>query len=295
MSYPGSGGPTWPESQPPYGQPGGQQPPPDGPWVAPTEPAYGQSTQPPTYGAPPGEPPYGQPGPPQYGQPPPEQPPYGPPPYDQPPYEQPPYDQPPSGQPPYGQPPYGGGYGPPSGGSNAVRIAILVSVAVLVLAGGIVSVILLTRDSGSTVATSATPSAPGPATTSNDFPSPSTSGQSGSSAAPTGSGTAPAESDARTVVERYFADINKKDRTDAETLICSQKQAQWRASIDGPTGDFTVTIAKYTFTTSSPGSAGEIVLAYDITASKGSATNKSKAQFTLISEGGTAKICGESS
>ncbi|MEP6597920.1 MAG: hypothetical protein ABJB98_00545 [Actinomycetota bacterium] len=280
MSNPGSGGPTSHENQPPYGQqsPLGQQPP------------YGQQSP---LGQ---QPPYGQP---QYG----EQPPYGQQsPYDQqPPYEapgQPAYDAPPYGQPPYGGAPYAGsGYGaPPPNGANRTRIAIIAVVGLLLLAAGIVAAILLTRDSGKPIAKSPTPAVnpPSVATTSNDFPSPSTSTQPSSSETPSGTGTAPTEAAARAVVERYFADINKQDRTDAETLICVEKRPQWRASIDGPTGDFTVTIATYTFASAAPGSAGEIVLTYNITASKGTATNKSSAKFTLISEGGSPKICGES-
>jgi hypothetical protein len=180
-----SGGPA--PQQPPYGQPPYGQPP------------YGQ----PQYGAPTqGQPQYGPPGQgqPQYGPPGQGQPPYGQPSYGQPgsgqgPYGQGPYGQGPYGQPGYGQPPYGApGPGAPRKGRGPL-VALLVTLAVLLVGGGVLAAVLLTRgDDGSaptaTSSSASTSSSPS-SSPSSSSPSPSSSGDGGfggGAATPTGGG-----------------------------------------------------------------------------------------------------------
>jgi hypothetical protein len=286
MTYPGSGGPQWPEEQP--GQPG--------------PPGYGQ--QPPGYGQPGyGQPGYGQPG---YGQ----QPPYsGQPGYGQQP--QPPYGQPGYGAPGYGGPPtpppgYGGpgGYGqPPRRGNRAAWIASAV-VVVLVAAG--LAIFFATRGSdddtnangaghpsGSASSSQAlSNNAGGTGSGSPDFPSQSAATNSGTEGTSVGGLS---ESSAQAVVERYIRDINAQDEDDATTLICSAALENWKKAIHEKGGDFTVTVTDSSYEGSSPNSKDGLDLRYNLsvqdrTTSKSGST---PVTFTVIDEGGP-KICGES-
>lgn len=285
MTYPGSGGPQWPE-QP--GQPGGQPP------------GYGQ--QPPGYGQ---QPPYGQPG---YGQP---QPGYGQPPAGQPGYgQQPPGYGPPPVPPGYGGPGGSGPHGrPPKRNNRTALISSLVMVAALVAAGLVVFFVTQGDDSDDTeaggtghptAATQATGNPTGAPTPnpsmSADFPSQSAQ-PSTDSTDPTGTSSADgvSENEAVAVVERYIQDINAQDEQDAATLICSAALDRWRKAIHEEGGDFTVTVTDASYEGSSANPSGGLDVRYTLAVQSrtSSETGTANVTFTVIDEGGP-KICGES-
>lgn len=284
------------QPQPPYGQqPGqqfGQQPPaPEWQPPQPTQqlPPYGQP------GAPYGQPPYGQPQPPQqYGQ-------------------QGQYGQPGAYGQPYGVPgapvpPPPPGYGPatpPPSGGNGRRLALIIGAIVAVLAIAGIAFAVTSGNGDKKTASSPTPS-PSPTVSSlpSDFPSslPSDSLPSDSlpsdTGFPSGTGTSTAdvsESEGRDVVEQYLADINKQDEDHAATLICADQVANWRKSIRGKGGDFTVKVTDFTFKDSSASSDGGLDLDYslDVADLSSDRTGTTDITFTVIDESG-AKICGES-
>jgi hypothetical protein len=153
-----------------------------------------------------------------------------------------------------------------------------------VIGGGVTGVVLATTggDKKDKVAQSCKLSSSAPAT--------------GSSlrAAPSSDGAAPSEADARAVAECYFADINKRDQKHAETLICSQARDQWKRTVDGTGGDFTVTVDSFTFSKSAAGSQPNSTdVTYQIHVSKGGQHRSSDLTFTVINESGP-KICDES-
>jgi hypothetical protein len=288
MSYPGGpNDPNNPNPNNPYGQPPPWNPPPQQPGYGQQQPGYGQPQQPqqPPYGQQPG---YGQPG---YGQ---QQPAYG----------QPQQPQ----QPQYGQQPWGGGPGGPGGPyapatppNKTSRNLIIAIVAILVLAGGGVGIYFATKSdnnkksAGPGTSVSASSSAPSSgassgAPSSADFPSMGMSSVS----VPSAGGTV-SESDARTIVERYFSDINAQDTSDATTLICQAQLPTWESHVNDPDGDFAFHIDSGTnFTSSSADPSGGLDVVYAVAATKRSSGEAVHAnlKFLVIDENGP-KICGE--
>jgi len=198
----------------------------------------------------------------------------------------------PGGQPQYGQAPYPPVYPPaygapapppaiPPRASRTARTIVIAGIAAVIVLGALVAVLLVS--SGSSDKKVAGHSA---STSSSASASSSVAASSRSS-----SGTAPTESAARAVVERYFADINAKNEADAQTLICADQVSGWKQKIHEADGDFTVTIGKFVFVRSAPGADADTVnLDYSITVT--GASDPSTVTFAVVSEHG-AKICGE--
>jgi len=172
---------------------------------------------------------------------------------------------------------------------------------VLVVGGGATGIVLATTGKKDHKAQkSATPTASAPTNGSSGGGFPSSGGESSGSGFPSsggassgGSGSAPSESEARTVAERYLADINKSDKNDARTLICAAAKPSWESSASGPGGDFTVHVDKVAFSKSAEGSEPDSIdVTYNLDVSSGSQHNSSELTFTVVDEDG-AKICGE--
>jgi hypothetical protein len=278
MTYPGSGGPTWPGNEPDDGQ---QQPPP--------------TTPPPSYGQPPA-PGYGQPG---YGQPvQPGQPGYGQP--VQPGYGQPGYGQP-GGYPPAGQYGVAPAYGPtpPSGGRS--KTPLIISIVAVLLIGGVLAVYLATKNSKTTTTAIHTTLPTGlPTALPTALPSDTTSFSASSfptavpTSVPTSTGASITEGEAKVVVAQYIADINSQDESSAATLICSAALSKWRTAIHASGGDFTVKVTGSTFKGSSPSGQGlDVKYALAVKSLSSSASGTSNVTFTIVDEGGP-RICGES-
>lgn len=238
----------------------------------------------------------GQPGQPPYGQQPPVQPGYGqqPPTYGQPPqYGQ----QPPTyGQPaPYGQPAQYGQPGPPAYGqqppkkSNSTAI-ILAAVAVVVVVVGVVLAITLTGGDG------------------NDNPQGGGSGGTSQSADPdpTGATTTPPRTrtnapndvsvaDARDLADQYFKDIADQDPAHAKTLLCESAAKKFDQTLAEPQSDFDFTFTDVKYVTGTT-TGDEARVSYDV---KGFLTGDRTTtvdvtlSFSVISEDGEPKLCGE--
>ncbi len=208
----------------------------------------------------------------------------------------------PPGYGPPGPPGYGPPATPPSGG-NGRRIALIVGavVAILAIAGVAFALASGGNDGKKTAATTPAPTAA--ASSSNapsSFPSSPTEGSTPAlpSDFPSGSASATSgvtETQGRDVVEQYITDINKQDENHAATLICADQVSNWRQSIHGKNGDFTVKVTDYTFVKSQPSSGGGLDLRYtlDVADLKSDRTGTSEITFTVVDENG-AKICGES-
>jgi hypothetical protein len=112
-------------------------------------------------------------------------------------------------------------------------------------------------------------------------------GNLSSTSVPTTTGTV-SESDGKSVVERYLADINSQNVTDARSIVCASQQA----NIIAGSGDFSVHVDSSTFDTSSPASTGGLNLTYALTVSANGQSKDIKLAFLVIDESGP-KLCGE--
>lgn len=272
-------------------------PPPGGSWGQdPTgqnpqgQPGYGQAPQygqpPPAYGNPPQSPPpgYGPPAAPVYGQ----APQYGQP-------VPPVYGQTPQ----YGQP-APAGYGPPPPKKSNSAALILAAVAVVVIVVGVVLAITLTRDSGSDnpqgggTSQSADPVTPSPTKPTNRTTPPRTSTSTTTSNTTGAAGTV-SVADARKVADQYFQDIAAQNPAHAKTLLCKSAAAQFDDTLAQPQSDFDFTFTKVTYV-SGTAASDETRVNYDV---KGfltkdpSTTVDVNLEFSVILEGGKAKLCGE--
>ncbi|PZS12390.1 MAG: hypothetical protein DLM57_19015 [Pseudonocardiales bacterium] len=100
--------------------------------------------------------------------------------------------------------------------------------------------------------------------------------------------------DARKIVVRYLADVNAQNRTDAATLICPELVDTWRKAIDGPNGDFTVTVTHATFQSASSSSSGvDLKYSLEVKGIKTGSTAVNPVTFTIVAKAGGPKICGE--
>ena len=78
-------------------------------------------------------------------------------------------------------------------------------------------------------------------------------------------------------------------------MICASKLTKWRTAIHGTGGDFTVTVTKSTFVSSEVTVAGiDIKYSLDVKDRTSSQAGTSAITFSLITEDGSPKICGES-
>jgi hypothetical protein len=160
--------------------------------------------------------------------------------------------------------------------SRTARKILIGSVAGVVILGAVFGIVALTSGSNSKKpaaaqserSTVAAPSSPPP-----------------SSASSTGHGAAAA------VIERYFADINRRDVVDAQKLICTEQVSGFRQKITATGGDFTLKISKFVFVRATPGSSsGSLNVVYDVTVQGSDTANR--VTFSMIEQNGP-KICGE--
>ncbi len=232
------------------------------------------------------------------------QPAYGQPAYGQPGYGQPGYGSRGYGQPGYGQPPgppvtpgYGTPYGPqppgPGSGRNTKLPWIIgIVVAVLVLAG-VGTFFLVSGHHKSKHEAKTTPTPSPTVSSTSSFPTSSAPTESTPPTEGSSSSSDIVESEARLVVDQYLDDINKQDRADAQTLVCTPLVNSWKQKIDQPGGDFTVTITDKVFESSNPGSASlDLKYSLSVKSISSGQTGTSDVTFTVVRESGL-KICGE--
>jgi hypothetical protein len=96
---------------------------------------------------------------------------------------------------------------------------------------------------------------------------------------------------AATVIERYFADINRRDVADAQKLICTEQVNGFKQKITAAGGDFTLKISKFVYGGQQAGpSVGSINVVYTVTVQGNDTPNR--VTFSMINQNGP-KICGE--
>jgi hypothetical protein len=104
----------------------------------------------------------------------------------------------------------------------------------------------------------------------------------------------PSTADAEVVVNRYLTDINKGDKSDAETLICSRFRSDWRRNLQAPASDFDFKIDAKTVTYVGPGQFPKsTMLTYVLQVEDHGQRRESRVLFTITDESGP-KICAES-
>jgi hypothetical protein len=106
---------------------------------------------------------------------------------------------------------------------------------------------------------------------------------------------------ARALVVRYLDDVNTRDRADAQSLICPRLSASWSAAVDGPTGDFTVSVVRAVFRSAAPtpaGSDGDAAydLSYTLEVRSPNAvdTASNSVVFRVVQTATGPQLCGES-
>jgi hypothetical protein len=173
-------------------------------------------------------------------------------------------------------------------------VVIIAVVAVLVVGGGVAAAIVVSsggKSHNSQKSGGPTASAPTQGPSSGDFP---TSGGGGPSSSGGGGSGAPSNSDSEAVVQRYISDINKQNKDDAETLICSQFRQEWKDSLNTAGNDFEFKITDATVSGVTGGDLpNSTKVTYDLKVVYRGSNKDATVPFTIIDENG-AKICGES-
>jgi hypothetical protein len=94
------------------------------------------------------------------------------------------------------------------------------------------------------------------------------------------------------IANRYFADLNAKNRTDARTLICSEELSEYDANGSSPDNDFTFTWTNISYQSVGAVESRITVLTYGVTLSRDSQSQPVTLRLYLVEQSG-AKICGE--
>jgi hypothetical protein len=103
--------------------------------------------------------------------------------------------------------------------------------------------------------------------------------------------------DARALVVRYLDDINRLDRTSAQQLICTPLVDGWKATIDQPGGDFTISVDQATFqrATAHPGGL-DVTYSLAVTDRSTGGQSTNQVTFTVLPDAaGQLQLCGEAS